>query len=71
MARQDVEDATAVLQRLLKENPDFEMTYVTLSKIYLSTNRPREGVQVLERLLQRNPSHPLAQEMMRELRAGK
>ena len=30
MARDDVEGATAVLQRLLRENPDFEMTYVTL-----------------------------------------
>jgi hypothetical protein len=47
------------------------MTYVTLSRLYLSTGRQREGVQALERLLQKNPNHPLAQEMMRDLRAGR
>jgi predicted Zn-dependent protease len=51
----------------MQANPEFEMSYVTLSRIYLATGRRREGVQVLERLLQRNPSQPLALQMMREL----
>jgi predicted Zn-dependent protease len=60
-----------VLQRLMQANPDFEMSYVTLAKIYLSTNRRREGVQTLERLLQKNPKNPLALQIMRELGGGR
>jgi predicted Zn-dependent protease len=71
MAREDVPGATAVLERLLRENPAFETAYVTLARIYLGTGRPREGVQVLERLLQRNPSHAVALQMAREAKAGR
>ena len=46
------------------------MTYVTLAKVYASTERRREAIQVLEKLLQRNPKNPLALQMVRELRAG-
>ena len=58
-ARGDTDGAIAVLQRLLVEDPSFEMAYVTLSKMYLKAGRRAEGVQALERLLQRNPTHPL------------
>ena len=71
MAREDVAGAVSVLERLLRESPEFETTYVTLSRIYLSTGRSREGMQVLERLLQRNPNHPVAQQMVKELRASR
>ncbi len=56
--------------RLLQENPGFEMAYVTLSKIYLKAGRRAEGVQVLERLLQRNPTHPLGLQILRQLQVG-
>jgi Tfp pilus assembly protein PilF len=70
MTHGDAETATSVLQGVLQVNPEFEMTYVTLAKIYLSTGRRREGTQVLERLLQRNPNNPLALQMVRQLRAA-
>jgi hypothetical protein len=38
---------------------------VTLAKIHLSANRTREGIAVLERLLQRNPTHAVALELLR------
>jgi hypothetical protein len=60
-----------VLERLLQEAPDFETTYVTLAKVYASAERGREAVQVLEKLLQRNPTHPLALQMVRELRPAR
>jgi tetratricopeptide (TPR) repeat protein len=66
----DVDAAIAVIQRLLEQAPDFEAAYVTLARIYLQTGRRREGVQVLELLLQRNPTHPTGLAMLRELRAG-
>jgi len=40
---------------------------VTLAKIYLATGRRREGLEVIERLLQRNPAHPQALELQRQL----
>ena len=46
------------------------MAYVTLSRIYLEAGRRQDGVQVLERLLQRNPTHPLGLQMLREIRSG-
>jgi hypothetical protein len=52
----------------LEKNPTSESTYVTLAKIYLTTDRRREGPEVIERLLQRNPAHPLALEIAREFR---
>ena len=69
-ARGDVDGAVAALQRLLEESPGFEMAYVTLSKIYLKAGRQAEGVQTLERLLQRNPTHPLGLEILRQVRSG-
>jgi hypothetical protein len=50
---------------LLGKTPQFESTYVTLAKIHLSANRTREGIAVLERLLQRNPTHAVALELLR------
>ena len=46
------------------------MAYVTLSRIYLKAGRRQEGVQALERLLQRNPTHPLGLQMLRQIQAG-
>jgi len=65
-ARGDSGGAVTVLQRLLQEEPAFEMTYVTLARIYLKAGQRREGIQVLERLLQRNPKNPLGLELLRQ-----
>jgi predicted Zn-dependent protease len=43
------------------------MTYVTLSRLYLQGGQRQEAVQVLERLLQRNPKHPLGLQILRDL----
>jgi len=60
----------AVLQRLLRENPAFETAYVTVCRIYLKAGRRQEGVQILEQLLQRNPTHPVALQLLRQIKAG-
>jgi predicted Zn-dependent protease len=60
-----------VLKRLLEQNPGFEMAYVTLAKVYLAAGRQREGTQVLELLLQRNPKHALGLQILRELKGGR
>ena len=69
-ARGDADGAMAVLQRLLEQNPGFEMTYVTLAGSTSTAGQRREGSQVLERLLQRNPKHPLGLQILRQLREG-
>jgi hypothetical protein len=44
---------------------------ITLAKIYLTTNRRREGLEILKHLLQRNPTHELAIELARQARHPK
>jgi hypothetical protein len=39
-----------------------------LAKIYLAAGREQEGLQVLERLLQRNPTHTLGLELLRQFK---
>ena len=66
MSHDGVDPAIRVLQQLLGVNPDFEMGYVTLAKIYYRAGRTSEAVAVLERLLQRNPRHAVALELLRQ-----
>jgi Tfp pilus assembly protein PilF/peroxiredoxin len=70
-ARGDVTGATTLLQRFLEKEPTFEPSYVTLAKVYLSSGRRREGIQVLELLLQRNPKNPAALGMLAQLKASR
>ena len=58
--------AISLLEGFLARVPQFEDAYVTLAKIHFKNNRPREGIAVLERLLQRNPTHPVALELLRQ-----
>jgi predicted Zn-dependent protease len=51
---------------VLKRTPEYEAAYVTLAKIYFSIGRTKEGVAVLEKLLQRNPRHAVALELLRQ-----
>ena len=50
------------------QGPAFEGAYMTLAKIHLSAGRTARGLAVLERLLQRNPTHPVALELLRQFR---
>ena len=68
VARGDTEKAVELLTGLLAASPAFETTYVTLAKVYLTTSRTREGLQVVEQLLQRNPSHAVALEIVRQFK---
>jgi len=68
-ARGDGPGAIALLQRFLEKEPTFEPSYVTLAKVYLGAGRKREGIQVLELLLQRNPKNPAALGMLAQLKA--
>ncbi len=70
-ARGDGPGATALLQRFLEKEPGFEPSYLTLAKVYLGAGRKREGIQVLELLLQRNPKNGMAQEMLAQLRTSR
>jgi hypothetical protein len=45
---------TFAIEGFLARVPQFEDAYVTLAKIHFKNNRPREGIAVLERLLQRS-----------------
>ncbi len=68
VARGAVDEALRLLESQLAKAPDYEGTYVTLAKLHLSAGRTADGLRVLERLLQRNPAHPLAQQLVREYR---
>jgi hypothetical protein len=39
---------------------------VTLAKIHLSAGQTTEGLRAVQRLLQRNPTHPLGMALLRE-----
>jgi tetratricopeptide (TPR) repeat protein len=54
-----------------RPNPSFEPAYLTLAKLYLDMGRRREGLQTLERLLQRNPTHPVALQAVRQIGAAR
>ncbi len=48
-----------LLREFLERNPAAENTYIALAKIYLAGDRRREGLETIDRLLQRNlPSTP-------------
>ena len=66
MARGRADEATRLLEGFIEKTPEFEGAYVTLAKIHLSADRTREGLAVLERLLQRNPTNPVALELVRQ-----
>ena len=55
-----------MLQDVLARTPAYEAAYVTLAKIHFSAGRAQEGVAVLEQLLRRNPTHPVALELLRQ-----
>ena len=44
--------------------------YVTLTRLHLAAGQRQEAGQVLERLLQRNPKHPLGLQLLRQLGGG-
>ena len=50
----------------LEKTPQFENAYITLAKIHFTTDRRIEGIRALERLLQRNPTHSAALELLRQ-----
>jgi Flp pilus assembly protein TadD/peroxiredoxin len=66
VARGQADEAVRLLDAFTEKASEFEGTYVTLAKIHLSAGRSREGLAVLERLLQRNPTHPVALELVRQ-----
>ena len=68
VARGETDAATRLLEAFLETEPAFENTYLTLAKIHLSAQRRREAIAVLERLLQRNPTHPVALEILQTVR---
>ena len=68
VARGDADGAVRLLEEFLSRVPRFESAYITLAKIHFNANRPAEGLAVLNRLLQYNPTHPVAVELVRQFR---
>jgi Tfp pilus assembly protein PilF/peroxiredoxin len=68
VARGDGDGAIRLLEEFLTRVPKFESAYITLAKIHFNANRPNEGLAVLNRLLQHNPTHPVALELVRQFR---
>ena len=68
MNRGQSDEAARLLEGFLAKNPEAESAYLTLGKIYLTTGHQAEALRTLERLLQRNPTHPLALELARRAR---
>jgi Flp pilus assembly protein TadD/peroxiredoxin len=66
--RGQIEAATKLLEAFLAKAPAFEGTYVTLAKLHLSNGQTAQGLALLERLLQRNPTHPVALELLRQFK---
>ena len=68
VSRGQSDAAIKLLEGVLKQTPAYEAAYVTLAKILFSQRRSAEALAVLERLLQRNPKHPVALELVREIK---
>jgi tetratricopeptide (TPR) repeat protein len=66
VSKRQADLAINLLEDFLKGNQESDGAYVTLAKIYFSLGRTKEGVAVLERLLQRNPKHAVALELLRQ-----
>ncbi len=66
VAKGQTDAAVRLLEGVVAKTPDYLDAYVTLAKIHFSAGRTREGVQVLERLLQRNPTHPVALALLKQ-----
>ena len=66
MSKGQTDAAVSLLESVLKQSPEYEAAYVTLAKIHFSAGRTKEGVAVLERLLQRNPKNSMALELLRQ-----
>ena len=70
VARGRADEAVALLSGFLEKHPEVEGTYVTLAKVYLGTDRRQEGLAVLERLLQRNPTHEQGRAILQQIQLG-
>ena len=68
VARGDSDAAVRLLEDFLARDPGFENGYITLAKIHLAAQRRKDAQAVLQRLLQRNPSNPLAREILDSIR---
>ena len=64
VSRGQADAAVALLQDVLRRTPAYEGAYVTLAKIHFIAGRRQEAIAVLERLLQRNPKHAVALELL-------
>ena len=64
MARDDVAGAVGRAPAVLEENPDFEMSYVTLAKIYLSTGRRARPCRCSSGCCSGTRKNPLALQMI-------
>jgi len=66
VSRGQADAAVDLLQGVLKRTPEYEAAYVTLAKIHFSAGRSKEGIAALERLLQMNPKHAVALELLQQ-----
>ena len=66
VSRGQADAAVTLLQGVLARTPRSRAAYVTLAKIHFSAGRSNEGIAVLERLLQTNPTHAIALELLRQ-----
>jgi Flp pilus assembly protein TadD/peroxiredoxin len=60
-------DAEDRFRRCIKEAPEFDQAYLNLARLYLVLNNKEKARAVLQDLLQKQPQHPMAQQMLRML----
>jgi cytochrome c-type biogenesis protein CcmH/NrfG len=58
----------ALLEKFVTQTPEYESAYIFLARIHFSQSRDRDGLAVLERLLQRNPAHADGLELLRQFK---
>jgi predicted Zn-dependent protease len=62
VAKGQADAAVGLLRGFLERTPEYEAADVTPAKIHFSAGRAKEGIAVLERLLQTNPKHAVARD---------
>ncbi len=60
-------EAEAKFEECIRKAPDFDQAYLNLARLYLISNEKEKARSTLQALLQRQPQHKMAQQMLQML----
>ena len=67
MQQQHYVDAEQKFETCIEQAPDFDQAYLNLARLYLIQNQKEKARTVLQSLLQKQPNHQMARQMLQVL----